>query len=64
MVFKSWLVSSLIPPTDDCYDLPDLDTGPVGPRHSSWVMAMASTPMVVFVLSCVPVPCYATPILL
>ena len=47
----------------ECYDLPDLDTGPVGPRHS-WVMAMAFPPMVVFVLSCVPVPCYATPILL
>ena len=48
---------------DDCYDLPDLDTGPVGPRHSSWVMALASPPMVGFVLSFFPVPCYATPCL-
>ena len=31
---------------DECYDLPDLETGPVGPRHSSWVMATASTPLV------------------
>ena len=48
---------------DECYGLPDLDTGPVGPRHSSWVLALASTPMDVFVLSCVPVPGYATPCL-
>ena len=64
MVFKSWLVSYIIPPTGVCFDLPDLDTGPVGPRQSSWVMALASMPVVVFVLSCVPVPCYATPICL
>ena len=44
-----------------CFDLPDLDTGPVGPRHSSWVMAMASTPVVVSVLSCVLFPVMLLP---
>ena len=29
-----------------CFDLPDLDTGPIGPHHSYWVLATASTPMV------------------
>ena len=53
---------------DECYDLPDLDTGPVGLQHSSWVLALASRPMDVFCVVFVslfpvmllPVYCYCT----
>ena len=55
------MVGSLTYPSPDvCYDLPDLDTGPDGLQHSSWVLAPASTPKGEFVLLCVIVPCYAS----
>ena len=43
-----------MPHPDVKLDLPDLDTGPIGLQHSSWVLALASRAMAVFVLSLCP----------
>ena len=58
VVFKSWLVFgwflNLSLQRINVMTLPGLDTGPIGLQHSSWVLALASRPMDVFVLSWCP----------
>ena len=52
----SWLVPSLRPSADACYDLPDLTLDLTVLQYSSGVLACASTSVVCLGCVCVSVP--------